>query len=141
MSNWKRLFFLLLGLSFTTMGYTQNARSSDLKKDLISPYEVLKWGDEIGLSPLQQDSLRQNIKSSEQKFDRWNRELAIEMDKMADLLKRDNVSERVVLRQMDAILAIEKKIKKEQLILLLRTKKSLSKRQKQQIKVKIKIRQ
>ncbi len=107
---------------------------------MISPYEVLKWEDEIGLSPLQKDSLRQNIKSAELKFDRWNRELEIEMDKMAELLKRDNVSERVVLRQMDSILSIEKKIKKEQLILLFRTKKSLSKRQKQEIKVKIKIR-
>lgn len=107
---------------------------------MISPYEVLKWEDEIGLSPLQRDSLRKNIKSSELKFDRWNQELEIEMDKMAELLKRDNVSERVILRQMDSILSIEKKIKKEQLILLLRTKKSLNQRQKQEIKVKIRIR-
>ena|GEM_PF-6487848 len=107
---------------------------------MISPYEVLKWEDEIGLTPLQRDSLRQNIQSSEKKFDRWNRELEIEMDKMAELLRRDNISERVVLRQMDSILSIEKKIKKEQLLLLLRTKKSLSRRQKQEIKIKIKIR-
>ncbi|MBX2876985.1 MAG: hypothetical protein KTR30_33005 [Saprospiraceae bacterium] len=140
MSNWKLPFILILGLAIPTIACSQKSNSKDLKKGMISPYEVLKWEDEIGLSPLQKDSLRQNIKSAELKFDRWNRELEIEMDKMAELLKRDNVSERVVLRQMDSILSIEKKIKKEQLILLFRTKKSLSKRQKQEIKVKIKIR-
>lgn len=140
MSNWKIPFILILGLALPLIAFSQKSNSKDLKKGMISPYEVLKWEDEIGLSPLQRDSLRKNIKSSELKFDRWNQELEIEMDKMAELLKRDNVSERVILRQMDSILSIEKKIKKEQLILLLRTKKSLSNRQKQEIKVKIRIR-
>lgn len=140
MSNWKVPFILILGLSLPLIGFTQQSKSGKVKEGMISPYEVLKWEDEIGLTPLQRDSLRQNIRSSEKKFDRWNRELEIEMDKMAELLKSDNVSERVVLRQMDSILSIEKKIKKEQLILLLRTKKSLSSRQKQEIKIKIKIR-
>ncbi|NET31490.1 MAG: hypothetical protein F6K19_05740 [Cyanothece sp. SIO1E1] len=140
MSTWKIPFILILGLALPLISFAQKSNSKDVKKGLISPYEVLKWEDEIGLSPLQRDSLRKNIKSSELKFDRWNQELEIEMDKMAELLKRDNVSERVILRQMDSILSIEKKIKKEQLILLLRTKKSLSKRQKQEIKIKIKIR-
>jgi len=140
MSNWKIPFILILGLSLPIIGFTQKSKSSKIKEGMISPYEVLKWEDEIGLTPLQRDSLRQNIQSSEKKFDRWNRELEIEMDKMAELLRRDNISERVVLRQMDSILSIEKKIKKEQLLLLLRTKKSLSRRQKQEIKIKIKIR-
>lgn len=140
MPHWKIPFILFLGLSLPLIGFTQQSKSSKLKESMISPYEVLKWEDEIGLTPLQRDSLRKNIQSSEKKFDRWNRELEIEMDKMAELLKSDNVSERVVLRQMDSILSIEKKIKKEQLILLFRTKKSLSRRQKQEIKIKIKIR-
>ena len=140
MSNWKTPFILILGLAFPLLAYAQKASSKDIKKGMLSPYEVLKWEDEIGLSPLQKDSLRLNIKSSELKFDRWNHELEIEMAKMAELLKRENISEIVILDQMDSILSIEEKIKKEQLILLFRTKKSLSKRQRQKIKVKIKIR-
>ena len=135
---WKLLIVFSILFTTSQLSFGQS-KSSDLKQGLVSPYDVLKLEDEIGLSKSQRDSLRSSIRASESKFNSWNKQLEVAMKKMVELLSNETVSEKAVMRQMDEILDIEKKIKKEQLRLLVKTKNTLRITQIEKIKVEIKV--
>ena len=135
---WKLLIVFSILFTASQLSFGQS-KSSDLKQGLVSPYDVLKLEDEIGLSKSQRDSLRSSIRASESKFNSWNKQLEVAMKKMVELLSNETVSEKAVMRQMDEILDIEKKIKKEQLRLLVKTKNTLRITQIEKIKVEIKV--
>ena len=135
---WKLLIVFSILFTTSQISFGQS-KSSDLRQGLVSPYDVLKLEDEIGLSKSQRDSLRSSIRASESKFNSWNKQLEAAMNKMVELLSQETVSEKAVMRQMDEILDIEKKIKKEQLRLLVKTKNTLRITQIEKIKVEIKV--
>ncbi len=137
----KRIFgywivFFLLGSA--TALWSQKAEQNELKDQFQLVELAIKNYKELGLTRQQRETLLKALEKAESNFTRWRLDLDLENRNLTFLLKTDLPEEAAVLSQLDKVLEIEKKIKKERMKLLILIKNMLSPKQEEKAQIIIK---
>lgn len=97
------------------------------------PQQVLDAGDEIGLQPEQRQAVEALMEESAASFPERRYQLGNEMTKIAGLAVDQPIDEAAILEQLERVLELERQIKREQLLLLVRVKNLLTPEQQAQL--------
>jgi Spy/CpxP family protein refolding chaperone len=124
---------LLLLFNTATLG-AQQPPSDPLGENLFPPELVMQHQQALGLSEEQKTYFKTELRQAQALFTEFQWRLQDEMEKMAALVKQDNVDESQTLTQLDKILNLERDIKRAQIALLIRIKNRLS--PEQQVKLR-----
>ncbi len=101
---------------------------------LFPPRLVMRHQAAIGLTDAQRKAITQAIGESQQRVVELRWTLDAESEAMAKLLEADPVDEAAVLAQSDKVVAIEDRIKREHLRLLVRIKNVLTPQQERRLR-------
>jgi Spy/CpxP family protein refolding chaperone len=131
----KKIFLIVLStwLSAASLFAQQNPSNDPMGKAFFPPDLVMQKQDAIGLTEAQRNSINKELQSAQSEFMNLQWDLARESEKLKLLIENEKPSETDVLAQLDKILAIENKIKKRQLILLVRIKNQLTHEQQEKL--------
>jgi len=117
---------LAFSLCCAAFGETSPGGEDPFARYLFPPDLVMGHAQEIGLTDVQRDGVRNEVRKAQAKFVDLQFDLQGEGEKMGRLLQEKTVDEAKVLAQVDRILALEKEIKKTQVGLLVRIKNLLT---------------
>jgi Spy/CpxP family protein refolding chaperone len=131
----KKMFLIVLStwLSAASLFAQQNPSNDPMGKAFFPPELVMQNQDGIGLTEVQRKSINKELQSAQSEFMNLQWDLSKESEKLKSLIEKEKPSEKEVLEQLDKILAIENKIKKRQLILLVRIKNQLTHEQQEKL--------
>ncbi len=104
-----------------------------IARNLFPPDFIMSHSDDIGLTPEQRASIRDEIRKAQNQFTdmQWQLEDAVEA--LGGLLKSSVVDERAALSQLEKVLDLERSIKRAQLGLMIRLKNKLSANQQSEL--------
>jgi Spy/CpxP family protein refolding chaperone len=125
----KRTVLILVFLCSLARLYGQQPQDDPIAQNLFPPELVMNHQNEIGLREEQRASIRSEIQKAQLKFVDLQWRLQDESEKMVLLLRQRLVDESKVLSQAEAVMNLEREIKKTHLSLLIRIKNSLSEEQ------------
>lgn len=109
---------------------TQHGQHDDaMARYLFPPELVMQRQAEIGLRDAQREQISSEIQKAHQAFTATQWRLAAEAEKMHKLLETPTVDETRVLAQVDAILNLEREIKRAHITLLVRIRNTLTEEQ------------
>jgi Spy/CpxP family protein refolding chaperone len=94
--------------------------------DLLPPEMIMQRQGEIGLSDAQRDQIRAEVQKAQGTMTEAQWRIAGESEKLHKLLAAGSVGEARVLAQVDAILAIEREVKRTHITMLVRIRNALS---------------
>ena len=136
----KQITILLLAICITfslqaqhVHGNSQshNRVSSDIFEGAFySPEVVMHFSEDIKLTDAQEAYIKEEYKKAEAIFTDVNWDLKKAINKLHDLIVAKKIDETKVVAQMDKVLELEKRIKKQRVILMLRVKNKLTDDQK-----------
>ncbi len=131
----KKMFLIVLStwLSAANLFAQQNPSNDPMGKAFFPPELVMQNQDAIGLTEAQRNSINKELQSAQSEFMNLQWDLSKESEKLKSLIEKEKPSEKDVLEQLDKILAIENKIKKRQLTLLIRIKNQLTHEQQEKL--------
>ncbi|HSS43701.1 MAG TPA: hypothetical protein VLO07_00045 [Thermoanaerobaculia bacterium] len=118
--------YLAVSLLPSASGEVPGGEGDPLGRFLFPPDKVLGHAQEIGLEEAQRKAIRNEVQKAQSKFLDSQFDLQSETERMTLLLQEKPVDEAKVLGQVDRILALEKEIKKTQILLLVRIKNLLT---------------
>lgn len=137
----KKIGIFALLLCLAQFGWTQPPHPSrnrphqpHLKQGFFPPEMVMRNQQKIGLTSSQQQYISQEMQQTQAEFTKLQWELHKEMEKMHALTQKNSINEKNTLHQLEKILAIERKIKKQQLTLMIRIKNKLTGKQQEMLK-------
>ena len=130
----KIILIMLCGLVYNANLFAQQNPSNDpMAKAFFSPEIIMQNQEAINLTESQRTIINKEIQSAQSEFMslQWN--LAKETEKFKSLIEKDKPGEAVVTEQLEQMLAIENKIKKRQITLLIRIKNLLTHEQQEKL--------
>ena len=132
----KKLMFIILSalVTETTLFAQQNITDDPLAKAFFPPELVMQNQQAINLTEMQQKSLIKEIQNAQTEFMSLQWDLQKETEKLKFLVEKEKPVEAEVTEQLGQLLAIENKIKKRQISLLVRIKNLLT--SEQQVKLR-----
>ncbi|OJJ17445.1 hypothetical protein BKI52_26600 [marine bacterium AO1-C] len=98
--------------------------------DFFPPEMVMRYQQKIGLSNDQQKYISVEMQQAQTIFTELQWTLHREMEKMNQITNQENVKEKEAIAQLEKILNLEKQIKRQQLMLMIRIKNKLTNQQK-----------
>jgi Spy/CpxP family protein refolding chaperone len=105
-----------------------------LAPHVFAPDLVMRHAAEIGLDEKQRAAIKDAVIKMQTKFLEVQWDLQAESEKMARLLQANPVDETAVLAQADAVMALERDVKKTHLSLLVRVKNLLTEPQREKLR-------
>jgi Spy/CpxP family protein refolding chaperone len=129
----KTVLFLLAVL-FTACGCTLAARAEAPGDDPIAravfpPDLVMKHSQEINLDERQRAAIKEQVQKAQAQATDAQFDLQGESQRLVRLLQARPVDETAVLAQVDKVLALERQVKRTQILLLVRIKNLLTEAQ------------
>jgi hypothetical protein len=112
----------------------QQPPEDPLRDVMFPPEAVMQHQQPLGLSDEQKNNLKVEVRQAQLKFTELQWTLQDEMERLVALLKQPKVFEKHAIAQLDKVLAAEREIKREQLMLLVRIKNGLSAAQQVQLR-------
>ena len=136
----KTILIMLCMLVYNIDLFAQQKSSNDpMGKALYPPELVMQNQQSINLTETQRNSISKEIQSAQSEFIALQWDLSKESEKFNLLIQKEKPVETAVTEQLDQLLAIEGKIKKRQITLLIRIKNLLSPEQQEKLqKLKVK---
>jgi Spy/CpxP family protein refolding chaperone len=127
-------FILLFALACSTSLFAQQSNADDpIGRAFFSPEVVMQNQQAINLTDVQRTGFTKEMQSAQSEFMTLQWDQQKEMEKLKSLVDKETLSEPDVLSQLDRVLAIEDKIKKRQITLMVRIKNILSKEQQEKL--------
>lgn len=131
----KIMFIILPALVMATTLFAQQTTTGDPLANAFFPPELVMQNQQaINLTEAQRNSLSKEIQNAQTEFISLQWDLQRETEKLKDLVEKQNPVEADVTEQLGQLLAIENKIKKRQISLLVRIKNLLT--AEQQVKLR-----
>jgi Spy/CpxP family protein refolding chaperone len=112
----------------------QQPPEDPLRDVMFPPEAVMQHQQPLGLSDEQKNNLKVEVRQAQLKFTELQWTLQDEMERLVALLKQPKVFEKQAIAQLDKVLAAEREIKREQLMLLVRIKNGLTAAQQMQLR-------
>ncbi|MEK6288338.1 MAG: hypothetical protein AABO57_21690 [Acidobacteriota bacterium] len=104
-----------------------------IAQNLFPPDLVMHHRQALGLTEDQKAAIKEEMMKAAARFHDLQWQMQDEIETMAGLTKGANVDEQKVLAELDKILAIEREVKRTQLMLSIRIKNKLTSEQQAQI--------
>jgi Spy/CpxP family protein refolding chaperone len=98
-----------------------------------SPEGIIQHAKHIGLTDEQEVYIKAEYKKAQAEFTDANWDLKKATSALHDLISKDKVDETKALAQLDKILALEKRIKRQKISLMIRVKNKLTDAQKKKL--------
>lgn len=111
-----------------------NEPADPFAERLFPPDLILHNGDAIGLSDEKRQEIVSRMEKAQPRFQELEQGLKKERDAMVTLLDREKPDETALLKQLDALLAREREIKREQFGLMLSLRNMLTSEQQARLK-------
>ena len=111
----------------------QNPPGDPIGNAFFSPELVMQNQQAINLTEAQRNSIGKEMQSAQSDFMTFQWDLSKEAEKLKSLVEKERPVEAEVLEQLDRMLAIENKIKKRQISLLIKIKSLLSHEQQEKL--------
>ena len=118
----------------TTLFGQPNTTDDPLAKAFFPPELVMQNQQAINLTEMQQKSLTKEIQNAQTEFISLQWDLQKETEKLKFLVEKDHPDEAAVTEELGQLLAVENKIKKRQISLMVRIKDILT--SEQQVKLR-----
>ncbi|GEM_PF-4010387 len=104
-----------------------------MKRTLVEPVMALYYADQIGLTEEQRNAIQNQLKEAKARFGVLEQKLEAENQVLFKLIENPVASERMVVDQMDRVLAVEREIKVANLQSSWRVRQLLSVDQRQRL--------
>ncbi len=124
-----RLTFCIVGillLSFSAVRAQQQPQPDPFAGNLFPPELIMQHQQALGLSDEQKNFLEAELRKMQTRLTELQRDLQDEVEKLAALMKQDQVDEAQVLTQLDKVLGLEREIKRMHIGLLIRVRNKLT---------------
>jgi Spy/CpxP family protein refolding chaperone len=95
-------------------------------ESFFPPELVMQNQQALGLSDVQKNTLKAEIRKAQTRFTELQWQLQDESEKMIALVKEEHVDEQRTLAQLDKILDLEREIKRAQISLVVKIKNTLT---------------
>ena len=102
-------------------------------ENFFPPELVMQNQQTLGLSDVQKNTLKGEIRKAQTRFTELQWQLQDEGEKMVTLVKQEHVDEQRVLAELDKILDLEREIKRTQISLVVKIKNTLTAEQQAQL--------
>lgn len=112
----------------------QSKEEDPIAQAFFSPELVMQNQQTIGLTEVQRANIQKEIQSAQSEFMTWQWDLQKEMERFKSMIAKENSSEAEVAAQLEKVLAIENRIKKRQILLMIRIKNTLTHDQQEELK-------
>jgi Spy/CpxP family protein refolding chaperone len=130
----KTMMIMFCTLAYSTILFAQQNQQADpMAKALFPPELVMQNQEAINLTETQRNSISKEMQEAQSEFMSVQWGLSKETGKIKSLLEKEKPSEQDVLDQFEKIVALENKIKRKQIILLIRIKNLLSHEQQEKL--------
>ena len=117
----------ILLLSFSAaMAQQQPPQPDPFAGNLFSPELIMQHQQTLGLSEEQKNFLKAELRKTQTRLTELQWDLQEEFEKLAALIKQDQVDEAQTLTQLDKVLNVEREIKRTHIGLLARIKNKLT---------------
>ena len=103
-------------------------------KHLFPPELIMQRQAEIGLRDAQREQISAELQKAQQTFTSVQWRIAAEAEKLGKLLEAEAVDESRVLAQVDAILNLEREVKRTHMTLLVRIRNALTDDQRRRLR-------
>ena len=100
---------------------------------LFPPELIMQRQAEIGLRDNQRDQIRAELQKAQSTFTDVQWKIASETEKLEKLLQTSSIDETRVLTQVDAILQLEREVKRTHITLLVRIRNALTEQQRDKL--------
>ncbi len=120
-----RIFGILL-LSFSAAMAQQPPQPDPFAGNLFPPEQIMQHQQTLGLSEEQKNFLKAETRKLQTRLTELQWDLQEEVEKLAALMKQDQVDEAQTLGQLDKVLSLEREIKRAHIGLLIRVKNKLT---------------
>ncbi len=124
-----RLTFCVLGvllLSFSAVSAQPQPQRDPFAGNLFPPELVMQHQQTLGLSEGQKTFLKAELRNTQTRLTESQWDVQDEVEKLAVLMKQDQVDEARALTQLDKVLGLEREIKRTHIGLLIRIKNTLT---------------
>ena len=131
----KRILLIVLGIWLCSVNLFAQQRTPDdpIGKSFFPPDMIMQNQEAVNLTESQRNSINKEMQSAQSDFVNLQWDMARESEKLKSLIENEKPSEKDVLEQLEKILAIENKVKKRQITLLIRIKNLLSHEQQEKL--------
>ena len=130
----KTMMIIFCALVYSTNLFAQQNQQDDpMGKALFPPELVMHNQDAINLTESQRNSIGKEMQQAQSEFMNVQWGLSKETEKLKSLIEKEKPSEQDVLDQFEKIVALETKIKRRQIILLVRIKNLLNHEQQEKL--------
>ena len=120
----KRLLLVLF-----CAGVIAPAQDDPLEEHFVPPEQIMRHQSELGITVAQREEIKQQVRNAQMRFTELQWDLRADLEALSKLLEDRNVSEDVVIEQLDKVLAVEADIKRTQLSMLIALRKVLTEEQ------------
>ena len=122
-----KTFLLLLALGIWALAARADGPGDDpIARAVFPPELVMKHSQEINLDERQRAALKEQVQKMQTQATDAQFDLQGESQKLVRLLQARPVDETAVLAQVDKVLALERQVKRTQILLLVRIKNLLT---------------
>lgn len=116
----------ILLLSFSAAMAQQPPQPDPFAGNLFPPELIMQHQQTLGLSEEQKGFLKAETRKLQTRLTELQWDLQEEVEKLAALMKQDQVDEAQTLTQLDKVLSLEREIKRAHIGLLIRVKNKLT---------------
>jgi Spy/CpxP family protein refolding chaperone len=116
----------ILLLSFSAVRAEQQSQSDPFAGNLFPPELIMQNQQTLGLGEEQKNFLKAELLKAQPRLTELQWELQSEVEKLAVLMKQNQVDEAQALTQLDKVLNLEREIKRTHIGLLIRLKNKLT---------------
>ena len=109
-----------------SLSVTAQQPQDPIGENIFPPELIMQNQQALGLTEDQKTYLKSELRKAQQSFTDLQWQLQDEVEKMASLLKQDQVDEQQAIAQLDKVLNIEREIKRAQFGLTIRIKNKLT---------------
>ena len=122
-----KTFLLLLALGIWALAARADGPGDDpIARAVFPPDLVMKHSQEINLDERQRAAIKEQVQKAQAQATDAQFDLQGESQKLVRLLQARPVDETAVLAQVDKVLALERQVKRAQILLLVRIKNLLT---------------
>lgn len=129
----KKVIFILLALLLQTGWITaqrgiavQRGQLASIQKFLFPPELVMRNQEELQLTEDQRSSIMREVQQAQTEFTALHWDLEREMEKLTTLLREVTLEEEAILLQLETVLELERRVKRNQLKLAVRIRNFLN---------------
>jgi Spy/CpxP family protein refolding chaperone len=124
----------ILLLSFSTVRAQQQPQPDPFAGNLFPPELIMQHQQTLGLGEEQKNFLKAELRKTQTRLTELQWDLQEEVEKLATLMKQNQVDEAQALTQLDKVLNLEREIKRMHIGLLIRIKNKLTQEQQSRLR-------